>query len=173
MRQASGNTVEAHFAGIGRGALAAILLLCGCENIGGGAAEFSWALRTFEGDALDSDLTQACRDAGLSAVELCWRSAGVGGDFDACSDGLRRRFKCDFGHGVTRFEIPEGQTSLRIFPICEDGQPPLAETYQVPSPVLRRSQSGEVITLNSLLIVVWDRASTRSQCAPAGCTCMR
>ncbi len=142
------------------------LLLGGaaCVDIGGSAAEFSWTLRTFEGDAI-----RGCRNAGLGAVDLCWRPASVGGDFETCES--QRRFDCGDGHGATRFEIPAGPTAIRIFPICSDGSTPPPDTYQVPAPILRTSREGQILTLNSFLIVVPDRTNPRSACATAGCTC--
>jgi hypothetical protein len=150
-----------------KGSLLSLLLagFVACVDVDGGAAEFSWTLRTFEGDTIRS-----CEAAGLAAVDLCWRSAAITGDFETCV--FQRRFECKEGRGATRFEIEPGATSMRVFPVCADGTTPLAGTYQVPAPILRTSREGQILTLNSFLIVVPDRTNPRSACPTAGCPCL-
>jgi hypothetical protein len=147
--------------------LLVLMLLPGlfaCVDASGGAAELSWTLRTFEGDPI-----RACDRAGLGFIDLCWRPASIGGEFETCE--LGRRFKCGDQSGATRFEIDPGPTAIRIFPICADGSVPPRDSYQVPSPIIRTAKAGQILTLDSFLVVVSDRTNPLSQCAQVGCAC--
>jgi hypothetical protein len=136
-----------------------------CVPIDGGAAEFSWTLRTFEGDSIAQ-----CDYTGIGQVRLCWRAASAPPETD-CAPERSRTFECRFGHGATRFEIAPGPTSLRITPVCQDGSIPAVGTFQVPPPLVRTVSNGKIITLNVILIVARDRTNPLSACAPSGCTC--
>ncbi len=137
-----------------------ITLLPSCVAVDGSAAEFSWILRTFEDDPV-----RDCRNANIQDIELCW---GPGG----CDNGAETaRFPCEGGSGVTGFEIPNGDTFLAVRPICENGQIADLGTFVAPAPIARTAREGQIMTLNSFLIVVSDQTNSNSECAPAGCTC--
>lgn len=135
-------------------------------DVNGGAVELSWSLRTFEGDSLE-----ACERAGIDSIRLCWlpQTDGGGSGGGRCRPTQYRAFACADESGVTRFEIPPGPTSLWIEPVCADGLPADPNTYQVPPPIVRTLEEGQVATLSSLLVAVSDNQS----CTGPGCTCQR
>jgi hypothetical protein len=140
----------------------------GCIEIEGGAAEVAWSLRSFEGVAVE-----ACADARIGDVRLCWEPAGdgsVSAGGGACRAGDQRRFPCEESSGVTGFQLDPGSTAFWIEPICIDEEPAAEGTYQVPPPIVRTVERGEIVSLNSLLLVV----SPPGDDCPAGvCTCVR
>ena len=141
----------------------AACLSSGCIEIEGGAAELSWSLRTFEGGRV------GCADAQVDHVRLCWEpitDGSVGGE--TCRSG--RSFMCADASGVTGFDLAPGPTAFWIEPICADGQPADAGTYQVPPPIVRSVEEGQIVSLNSLLMVV---SLPAGECPAQGCTCMR
>ncbi|RMH39009.1 MAG: hypothetical protein D6689_17995 [Deltaproteobacteria bacterium] len=127
-------------------------------QIDGGAVELSWSLRTLDGDAADCDLVGADgRDLpDIDAVRVCWEPVGDAGELSGVCDPVRSdRFRCDSLHGVTGFVVEPGPTAIWIEPVCEGtGRPPPADRYAVPAPIVRTVASGEVATLNALLIAV-------------------
>jgi hypothetical protein len=144
-------------------ALLALVLACGssCVEIDGGAVELSWALRDFAGESRN------CESTGLGTVTLCWQPSDGGTSEFVCAPETSRRFVCDVERGSTAFEVPPGPTALWIEVSC--GQETTSAdpgTYEVPSPVVRTVGEGEVVTLNSLLIV-----ATPLQGCGDRCTC--
>ena len=139
----------------------AVTLVAGCTQIDGGAVEFSWALRDFAGDSI------SCSQAGIETVTLCWQRVDDPGDFE-CQPEMSRQFLCAVEQGSTAFEVPTGPTALWIEVTCE-GQFQTADptTYDVPSAIVRTVRDGEIVTLNSLLIV----ATEASDCGNRTCTC--
>jgi hypothetical protein len=139
----------------------------GCIEIEGGAVELSWSLRDFDGDAVD-----ACSDARVEQVEVCWQPTG--GDTPsidiACRPGQRESFPCSEENGVSGFTIEPGPTAFWAHPICETGEPATEDTFQAPAPIVRTVEDGQIVTLNSLLIVV---SPIDEGCPEAGCTCSR
>jgi len=139
----------------------------GCIEIDGGAVELSWSLRDFDGDSVDS-----CRDARVDEVEICWQPSG--GDTPSvdveCQSGQRESFPCSEENGVSGFTIDPGPTAFWAHPICDTGEAAEEDTYQAPAPIVRSVQDGQIVTLNSLLIVV---SPIDSNCPEAGCTCSR
>ncbi len=133
-----------------------------CVAIDGGATEFTWSLRTFSGDPVDS-----CADAKVDKVRLCWNAVDSG--VTGCRPGNFRDFPCQDQTGVTLFEIEPGRTAFFAEPICADGQPARAGTYQTPSEIVRTVRDGEVVSLESLLIVVTDHPDF----CGIECTCVR
>ncbi len=133
-----------------------------CVAIDGGASELTWSLRTFDGDPVDT-----CGDAKVDKVRLCWSpvdSASAG-----CRVGNFRDFDCEDQTGVTLFEIEPGRTAFTVEPICADGEPARAGTYQSPPEIVRTVREGEVVSLESLLIVVTDHPDS----CGIECTCVR
>lgn len=142
-------------------AIALIAITCsGCVQIDGGAVELSWAVFDFAGEG------QSCIQAGISDVNLCWQAAdGLSTGF-VCEDASSHDFDCATEQGSTAFEVPPGRTSLWIEITCRGTEQRAIEgTYQVPAPIVRTVVDGEIVSLNSLLII-----STR-RCGEPTCTC--
>lgn len=133
----------------------------GCVDVDGGAVELSWALRSFSGENIAT-----CAEGGIEEVQICWDLLGDGSapqelvcpPRDAGSSGAMvpgaRVFDCSDKRGVSGFEVPAGNVLFWPRPLCADGQPPADGTYLVPPPVARTVESGQVVTLNALLIVL-------------------
>lgn len=140
----------------------------GCIEINGGAAELSWALRSVDGASVET-----CGEVRIADVRLCWQAveegsaSAVGGE---CASGQRRDFPCGESSGITGFDLPSGETAFWIEPVCQDGGPAGAGTYQVPPPIVRNVEEGEIVSLSSLLLVVNPPGDG---CPAAGCTCVR
>ena len=127
--------------------------------------DLSWSLRTFEGASLSS-----CAAVDIDRVRLCWQPVGDGGlPAPRCQPEQYRSFSCEKSSGVTRFELPTGPVSLFVEPVCSDGRPPVAGTFEVPPPFTRVLRAGEVANLDSFLIAVYDPR----RCEPPLCTCGR
>jgi hypothetical protein len=137
-----------------------------CVGIDGGATELTWSLRTFEGESCRGSRC-GCDLADIAKVRLCWNSVADGDS--GCRPGQFRDFDCQEETGVTLFEIPAGSTKFNVEPLCADGLPATAGTYQVPSEIVRSVRDGEVVTLDALLIVVTDPGN----CTGTNCTCVR
>jgi len=138
-----------------------------CIEIDGGAAELSWSLRSQDGASIET-----CADVRVQLVRLCWGPADgqVLGSGQECRSGQRRDFPCGESSGITAFNLEPGPTAFWVEPVCIDGASADAGTYQVPPPIVRNVEEGQIVSLNSLLLVVnpADRA-----CPPVGCTCVR
>ncbi len=141
----------------------------GCVQIDGGAVELSWSIRNFDGEAASCDLRTADGStdfADIADIRICWEPVAEDGEFSgACDPTLNTRFDCRSAHGVTGFEIAPGDTALWIEPLCEvmgprpgPGPTPTVGKYEVPAPIVREVTSGEVVTLNALLIVAAPEA---------------
>ena len=152
--------IAAFFAGIA--ALSLVVTGLQCVAINGGAAELSWSLRTFEGGPVES-----CDKALVDKIRLCWNSIDSG--VTGCRPGHFRDFACADHTGATLFEIEPGRTAFFAVPICSDGQPARLGTFQAPTEIVRTVSNGEVVSLESLLIVVTEH---RDSCGPE-CTCVR
>ncbi len=137
-----------------------------CVQVDGGAVEFSWLIRDFDGSAagcnLKSDANNSALDDDIAEVRICWEAAPDGSDLaQVCSAGFSDAFPCGEFHGVTGFEIEQGRTAIWVEPVCDSGQSPPADRFEVPAPIVRDIDDGAVATLNALLIVVAPDA-----CAP-------
>ena len=130
--------------------------LTGCVAIDGGAAELSWTVRSPEGESSSCDLRGADDEPDIAEVRICWEALeDDGSEFDLrCDRDNSRSFECTVEHGVTGFEIAPGRTALWIEPLCEDsGSLPPPDRYEVPAPIVRTIEDGQVAILNALLIV--------------------
>lgn len=154
-------------------AIAAATTLPACVEVDGGAVELSWRLRDSTGGE-DPDM---CTVARVGKIRICWipleADAGLPSGAPQCTierlDGgfkeLYRDFDCGQRRGVTRFEVPTGPNAFFVQPVCEDGKAPTGP-YQVPPPIVRQVDSGAVVTLNQLLVIV-----TPKGCEGDSCTC--
>ncbi len=125
----------------------ALMSLCGCVAVNGGAVELEWTVRTEGAQPTD------CRTEAIGTVSLCVQDCDqlTGG---VCGGALRcpfASFPCDRLHGATDFSIPAGRKALYITASCTDGR---AADVRVPEPVLRDISDGNVTLLNALLIAV-------------------
>lgn len=139
-----------------------------CIEIQGGAAEFSWSLRSQDGESIET-----CREVAIQDVRLCWEPLADGSMLAAgatCRSEQRRNFPCGESSGITAFNLQPGPTAFWIEPICDGGEAAGAGTYQVPPPIVRNVEDGQIVSLNSLLLIVHPPGGD-SPCPPAGCTC--
>lgn len=139
-----------------------------CIEIDGGAAELSWSLRSQEGASIE-----ACADVRIRDVRLCWEPLADGsvlGGGEECRSSQSRDFPCGESSGITAFNLDPGPTAFWVEPVCLDGESAGAGTYQVPPPIVRNVEEGQIVSLNSLLLVV---NPSDGDCPPAGCTCIR
>ena len=136
----------------------------GCVQIDGGAIELSWALRDFDGDSAE------CIDMRIDVVTLCWRDAFIGGPLE-CDPGSSRDFVCEVEQGATAFEVQTGDQSLWIEVSCSNTSARAERsTYDVPAPIVRTITDGDIITLNSLLVIA-ARPDSQENCGDRPCTC--
>ncbi len=154
-------------------AIAAAGTLPACVEVDGGAVELSWRLRDFTGEKEPDNMCTLTR---VGAIRICWlpldTDAGLP-DAPQCTierlDGgfkeLYRDFDCTAKRGVTRFEVPPGANAFFVQPVCANGKAPTGP-YQVPPPIVRQVDSGAVVTLNQLLVIV-----TPTDCQGEACTC--
>lgn len=142
--------------------VSAFVSLGGCVDINGGAVELSWSFQTFQGGSINDE----CEDTQVESVRLCWRPRD--GTNDCTTPGFFADFSCNEFRGITAFTIGAGEQLLEIAPICTGAtEPPDRQQYDVPAPILRDVVWGEVVTLDSLLIVIdeIDEESTDQSCA--------
>ncbi|MBL4635431.1 MAG: hypothetical protein JKY56_16340 [Kofleriaceae bacterium] len=136
-----------------------------CVQIDGGATEFNWSLRTIAGNVVSD-----CALSNVAKIRLCWLDEGQSGG--ECLADQSREFNCNEFTGVTLFEIKEGRTEFFVQPICDDGLPAAANTFQSPAAIVRTVREGEIVTLNALLIVVSEPDEPDKPCQ-TNCTCVR
>ncbi len=140
-----------------------------CIEIDGGAAELSWSLRSQDGASIE-----ACADVRVRVRAPVLGAAGRrSGSWEAaemCRSGQQRDFPCGESSGITAFNLDPGPTAFWVEPVCIDDESADAGTYQVPPPIVRNVEEGQIVSLNSLLLVV---NPADGECPPAGCTCIR
>lgn len=138
-------------------------LWSGCVEINGGAVELNWTLRGFNGENI-GDQTERCEMPGVKDVRIVWvHQEGLGTGFS--------QFPCVDGQGTTPFEIPDGQVAFSTQPVCCDGTPGPAGSYQAPAPIVRAVTLGQVVSLRTLLIEVEPQAGPQATC-PAISSCL-
>ncbi|HEY5952534.1 MAG TPA: hypothetical protein VIV40_43845 [Kofleriaceae bacterium] len=133
---------------------AVVFALClavhGCADVGGGAVELSWKLRAATGSDhtfLDCAITLEPTNqvVEVSKIQLEW---DVDGEI-----GIRS-WPCDDDHGVTKFELPEGQALLHVSPLCADGNVAEASTFRAPAPEQRNVIVGNTVSLFGVEILL-------------------
>lgn len=159
-------------------ALAAVVLglfgpgLWACVEIDGGAAEFSWSIRSPDGRASSCDLRLPDGGADrpdILSVQLCWEAAPEGVSPSLlCNPDRRAVFECSLSRGATDFVVDEGRTAFWIEPLCADGEPLQRDLVEVPAPIVRDVSKGQVVTLDALLVVADASGCVRSALAPDG-----
>src|SRR5262245_52458784 len=154
-----------------RMALATLLCLSvhGCQNVSGGAVELSWKLRPasasleekFVACAAGSKEEDPAR-GNVIEMRLDWEVSDPG--------GVRAGFAewpCTDSHGVTGFDLPEGQALLSITPLCADDVPADPTSYIAPAAEQRLVIAGDTISLGAVEIIA--RVTGCSQ--PPTCIC--
>jgi len=144
--------------------------LCACVEINGGAAEFSWSIRSPAGTASACDLRETDSGADrpdILSVQLCWEAVpDAGSPSLVCNRGRRAVFDCTLSRGATDFVIAGGRTAFWVEPLCFDGEPLEAGAVDVPAPIVRDVIRGQVATLDALLIVADAQACVRDTPVP-------
>lgn len=134
-------------AGALRGVACALCLFVhGCGEVNGGAVELSWKLRAESGSLntfLDCDVGLPGTGE-VAQIRLEWDVDGVVG---------ARQWRCDDDHGVTGFELPEGEALLRVSPVCATGDA-VRTTYTSPAPEQRTVIAGNTISLGGVEILL-------------------
>lgn len=151
-----------------RGAIATALCLAvhGCAEVDGGAVELSWKLRPASSSLADKFVD--CDLAGDDGV----RPPGITGSVTRIRldwqvgerDGFAS-WPCDDNHGVTGFDLPEGDALLSVTPECGD-VPASPDTYTAPAPVQRRVNLGDTVSLGAVELVLQV-----SYCGSQPCVC--
>lgn len=145
---------------------AVVFALClavhGCADVDGGAVELSWKLRAASGSTstfLNCAIMLAPTNqrVEVSRIQLDW---DVDGDVGV------RSWPCDDDHGVTKFELPEGQALLRVSPICANGMVAAPSTFSAPAPEQRNVIVGNTISLGGVELLL-----EVSSCNVQACVC--
>ena len=150
---------------LGRGLLFVALLLASttgsCVEIDGGAVELSWELRQFDGTN-----TETCSFVQIESVRLCWVPVTDAPVQAQCLPTRSETFGCPRFRGSTSFEIAAGPTALFIEVLCQGGDPAPPTDYIVPPPIVRQVEDGQIVTLNSLLIVAGNGGTSGADTCP-------
>lgn len=137
------------------------LLVHGCESVNGGAVELSWKLRPASSSLEDkfvgcNPAAGEDRTGSVGRMRLEWEvrkdaSVHTGSEDWACTDN----------HGVTGFDLPEGEALLRVRPLCtqESADPPSyieadPASYIAPAAEQRPVIVGNTISLGAVELVV-------------------
>ena len=109
----------------------------GCTEVTGGAVEVSWDLRGDDGQDRD------CAEANVDQIKLEWSAPGRSSkDFFPCKDA----------RGVTGFDLPAGEVTMYLQPVCRGGE--ASSGFLAPPAIVRMITEGEVITLTTQIIDV-------------------
>jgi hypothetical protein len=147
------------------------LLVHGCEPVNGGAVELSWKLRPASSSLSDKFVdcgpdqpgTGSVGEAGpVTGIRLHWQVDEQGVDRTEGSQAWR----CEFNHGVTGFDLPEGTADLWVTPECGVEEAATPGTYIAPASVQRKVIRGATVSLGAVEIVV-----SVSDCARQPCIC--
>jgi hypothetical protein len=139
------------------------LLVHGCEDVNGGAAELSWKLRPASSFLEDKFVGCNPRRLGTGEViemRLDWEVI----DPPDVRTGSAQ-WECEDSHGVTGFDLPEGTAFLTVTPLCVDG-PAKPASYIAPAAEQRRVIVGDTVSLGAIELVV-----TVTSCETQLCIC--
>lgn len=142
------------------------LLVHGCDAVNGGAVELSWKLRPASSSLSDKFVECDLEKYGagsVTGIRLHWRVVGQDGGSIEGSQAWR----CEFNHGVTGFDLPEGTADLWVTPDCgpDEAAP---GTYIAPARVQRDVIRGDTVSLGAIELVV-----SVSYCDLQSCICVR
>jgi hypothetical protein len=148
---------------VARAIRVAIVTLClpvhGCDTVSGGAVELSWKLRpassSLPNKFVDCEPGQDEKGRGpVTQIRLHWQV-----DAPGASSGGSKAWRCEYNHGVTGFDLPEGMAELWVTPECgppepAPPEPALPETYIAPAIVQRNVIRGDTVSLGAVELVV-------------------
>lgn len=142
-------------------ALPLLLLLYGaCTQVDGGAVELSWKLRPASSSLPDKFVDCNSGQTGtnpVTRIRLDWEVVGRGSGFAS--------WRCGDNHGVTGFDLPEGEALLLVTPECAEG-PADPATYTAPAPEQRHVILGDTVSLGAVELVL-----KVSYCGQQPCIC--
>lgn len=121
--------------------------------------ELSWKLRPASSSLPDKfvDCESGFPDTGpVTRIRLDWQVRDRSG-FES--------WRCDDNHGVTGFDLPEGEALLSVTPECANG-PADPATYIAPAPERRQVILGDTVSLGAVEVVVHV-----SYCGQQPCIC--
>ena len=124
------------------------LLVHGCQDVNGGAVELSWKLRPASSALDDKFVGCASGKPGTEPVlemRLDWEVGVRTGS---------SKWECDANHGVTGFELPEGDALLTVTPLCAEDREADPISYIAPAAEQRRVIVGDTVSLGAVEIVV-------------------
>ena len=138
------------------------LAMHGCAAVDGGAVELSWKLRPASSSLPDKFV--AC-DSGrpftgaVTEIQLDWEIQ------DGSGRAGSQSWRCDDNHGVTGFDLPEGDALLFVTPRCAGG-PADTAAYTAPAPEQRTVIPGDTVSLGAVELVLQV-----SYCGQQPCIC--
>ena len=136
----------------------ALAFACGCDDVGGGAAELSWKLRPSSSALEDQFVECVSNKPGTNpivAMRLVWQV--VGGDAEFAE------WPCGDSHGVTGFALPPGPTLFSVVPICDSGEAN-ESSYIAPAAEQRNVILGDTVSLGAIELVVHVTDCDSVQC---------
>jgi hypothetical protein len=141
------------------------LLVHGCQGVSGGAVELSWKLRPASASIEDKFVGCTSGFAGtgpVARIRLDWTVRAQAGDPAGDRSGSSN-WACTDNHGVTGFELPEGDALLSVTPLCEEDTPADPSSYIVPAAEQRLVIAGDTISLGAVEIVARVTSCTPQQ----------
>lgn len=145
-------------------ATALCLAVHGCAAVDGGAVELSWKLRPASSSLPDKFVLCDTGKLGsdgeplppVTRIRLDWE-VGTRSGFAS--------WRCDDNHGVTGFDLPEGDALLSVSPEC--GMGPASEvSYTAPAALQRHVILGDTVSLGAVELVLQV-----SYCGQQPCIC--
>lgn len=128
-------------------ATALCLAVHGCESVNGGAVELSWKLRPASSSLEDKFVDCASGKPGTNPV------THIRLDWDMGSTSGSDTWLCSDNHGVTGFDLPEGEALLSVTPMC-GAEPALPASYIAPAPERRTVIRGDTVSLGAVELVL-------------------
>ncbi len=143
-----------------KAAALAIVLASACTQVDGGAVELSWKLRPASSSLPDKFVGCDSQQEGtnpVTRIRLDWEVVGRSSGFAS--------WRCGDNHGVTGFDLPEGEALLSVTPECAEG-PASAAAYTAPAPEQRHVILGDTVNLGAVELVLQV-----SYCGQQPCIC--
>lgn len=137
-----------------------LLASAACTQVDGGAVELSWKLRPASSSLPDKfvDCVPGLDGTNpVTRIRLDWEVLGRSSGFAS--------WRCDDNHGVTGFDLPEGDALLSVTPECAEGAADPA-TYTAPAPEQRHVILGDTVSLGAVELVLQV-----SYCGQQPCIC--
>lgn len=138
------------------------LAVHGCVAVDGGAVELSWKLRPAS-SSLDDKFVRCQSDepgtGPVTEIQLDWQIQ------DGSGRAGSQAWRCNDNHGVTGFDLPEGNALLFITPRCATG-PASPAAYTAPAALERNVIPGDTVSLGAVELVLQV-----SYCGQQPCIC--